>query len=265
MKIAGIEITHPDKIIFAKAKITKGDMAQYYEKIADRMLPFLKDRPLTLHRFPDGINKEGFYQKNAADYFPGFVKTVKIKTGEGQNTQVYCNTTKSLLYLVNQGTVGFHIWLARRDKLHKPDKVILDLDPPSGGFEKVKKAAQIVGDYFREKGEKPNLMTTGQNGFHVWYSVRRTKTFDQIREALRSHADKLAEAHPDLLTTSVRIDGREGKVFIDYLRNAYGQTAVCPWSLRPNTAAGVAKPITWKELGKIESADAFTWKSVMDE
>src|SRR5690554_2022938 len=129
MKIAGIAISNPDKIIFPDAHITKLQMVQYYHKTAKKMLPFLKDRPLTLHRFPDGIGESGFYQKNAAEYFPDFIKTVKVETEDGENTQVICNSKKSLIYLTNQGTVSYHIWLSKKDNLHKPDKVVLDLDP----------------------------------------------------------------------------------------------------------------------------------------
>ncbi len=257
MKVSGIEISHPEKIIFPKLKITKLEMVQYYGKVAKKMLPYMKDRPLTLHRFPDGIGKDGFYQKNAADYFPDFIKTVKVKTEDGENTQILCNSEKALIYLANQGTVGFHIWLSKKDKLYKPNKIVFDLDPPKDSFEKVKKAAQIVGDFLREKGFDPNLMTTGQSGFHVWYKIQRRKTYDQLRPKLKELVNELEKQNPELFTTAVRKNKREGKIFLDYLRNAYAQTSVCPYSLRPNKSAGIAMPIEWKELQSIKSADAF--------
>lgn len=240
-------------------------MAEYYAAVADKMLPYLKDRPLTLHRFPNGIDEDGFYQKNASDYFPAFIKTVKIKTEDGTNTQVICNNRKSLLYLVNQGTVGFHIWLAKKDKLRKPDKVVFDLDPSKNDFEKVKEAAHCVAEFLKKKDIDPNLMTTGQNGLHVWYKIRRTKDFDQVREEVRAYAKELEEKYPDLLTTAVRKNQREEKIFVDYLRNAYAQTSVCPYSLRPNESAGIAMPISWKDLKKLKSSDAFTLPHYMDD
>jgi len=262
MKIAGIEISHREKILFPKQKITKLEMVKYYEQVAEKMLPYLKDRPLTLHRFPDGIDKDGFYQKNASDYFPSFIKRISIKTEEGTNIQIICNSKKSLIYLANQGTIGFHIWLAKKDKLHKPDKVVFDLDPPKDSFKQVKEAATKIGDYLREKGKDPQLMTTGQNGLHVWYSKRRTKIFDEVRDDIKTVAKKLEEKYPDLFTTAVRKNKREGKIFIDYLRNAYAQTAVCPYSLRPNKKnAGVAQPITWAQLDELKSGDEFTLKN----
>lgn len=258
MKIAGVEITHPDKVMYPKQSISKLDVINYYEKSAEKMLPYLKDRPLTLHRFPDGIDTSGFYQKNASDYFPDFIKTLPIKTEEGENIQILCNTKKSLIYLANQGTIGFHIWLSKKDKLYKPDKVVFDLDPSNNPFELVKEAAKITGDYLREKGKTPNLMTTGQNGLHVWYSQRRTKTFDDLRPELKKWAEELESTHPTIFTTALRKNQREGKIFIDYLRNAYAQTSVCPYSLRPNEMAGIATPISWNNLSNLKSAVQYS-------
>lgn len=257
MKIAGVDISHPDKMIFPKAGISKLDMIKYYERVAGDMLPYLKDRPLTLHRYPDGIDEDGFYQKNASDYFPDFVKTVKINTEEGTNRQVICNSKKCLVYLANQGTVDFHIWLSRKDKLTKPDKVVFDLDPPANSFEKVKDAAAKTGEFLKKKGKEPLLMTSGKNGFHVWYSIRRNHTYDDLRPQLKELAEELEAQYPDLFTTAVRKDQRKGKVFIDYLRNAYAQTSVCPYSLRPNQTAGIATPVSWDDLKNITRADQY--------
>lgn len=261
MKIDGIEITHPDKVIFPKAKITKIEMIQYYSEVADKMLPYLKNRILTLYRFPDGIDSKGFYQKKASDYYPDFIKRVQVTTEEGENTQIVCNSKKTLIYLANQGTVGFHPWLSKIDKINKPDKVVFDLDPAENSFEMVKEATEITGDFLRKKNIKPSLMTTGQHGFHVWYKIRRTKTFDEIKPELKEMAQELEMLHPELFTTSLRINQRDGKVFVDYLRNAYGQTSVCPYSLRPNPSAGSAMPISWEELPKLKSADQFNLKN----
>lgn len=257
MEIDSVEISHPDRIIFPKKKITKADMATYYDKVADHMLPYLKDRPLTLQRFPGGIEAAGFYQKSISDYFPDYIKTVEIETEEGSNTQIICNDKKSLLYLVNQGTVSFHIWLSRKDKIRQPDKIIFDLDPPEDSFDKVKEAAKVLRSYLKKQKKDPQLMTTGQSGVHLYYSVRRGKDFDEIKKEARKVAEEVTKLRPDLLTTKIRKDQREGKIFVDYLRNAYAQTAVCPFSLRPNEEAGIATPIEWEELSKLESASFY--------
>lgn len=264
MEIAQVEISHPDKIIFPKKKITKGDMAEYYEKIADRMLPFMTDRPLTLQRFPNGIEEQGFYQKSISDYFPDFIKTVEIKTEEGTNTQIICNDKRSLLYLVNQGTVSFHIWLSRKDKIRQPDKVIFDLDPPENSFDKVKEAAKVLRSYLKKQKKDPQLMTTGQSGLHLYYDIRRGKDFDEVRKEARKVAEEVTKLRPDLLTTKIRKDQREGKIFVDFLRNAYAQTAICPYSLRPNEEAGVATPLEWDELSKLESASYYNFENIFN-
>lgn len=261
MKIHDIEITHPEKVMFPAAHITKLDIVKYYRDHSDKILPFLKDRPLTIQRFPEGISKPGFYQKKAGDYFPSFVKTVRIPTQEGSNNQVYCNTKKSLIYLVNQGTVSFHIWPAKRDQLKKPDKVIFDLDPSDHAFSKVKEAAALVAEYLKEKNHQPKVMTTGQTGLHLWYTIRRSQEFDPVREKIKSMAEELTSGYPQLFTTEMRKKDRGHKIFLDYLRNSYGQTSICPYSLRPNPVAGIAMPIQWNDLKNLHSADQFNLKN----
>lgn len=261
MKVAEIDISRPDKILFPEMGITKIEMINYYEKIADKMLPYLKDRPLTLHRFPDGIKASGFYQKSISDYFPNFIKTVQIKTEDGENTQILCNSKKSLIYLANQGTISFHTWLSKKDKLLKPDKVVFDLDPSENSFELVKEAAQITGDFLRKQHKQPQVMTSGKHGFHVWYSQIRTKTFEEQKPMLKAMAETLEAQHPEIFTTEIRKNKRQNKIFIDYLRNSYAQTSVCPYSLRANSFAGIATPISWKELPNMKSAHHYNFKA----
>lgn len=262
MKIHGITITHPDKLIFPKANISKLDLVNYYKNFASRILPYLKDRPLSLGRFPDGVEKEGFIQKNAPDYFPEFVKTIVIETEKGQNNTVVCNNLKTLIYLANQGTVEFHIWLSRLDKLNKPDKVVFDLDAPTAAFKPLKQAATIIRDFLKQQGIKCELTTSGKNGLHLWYTLRRTKTFDQSREKVKSYAQKLVSQHPDLLTTEMRIADRKGRIFLDYPRNSYGQTMICPYSLRATENASIAIPIAWNSLDKLRSAKVYNLKNI---
>jgi bifunctional non-homologous end joining protein LigD len=262
MQIAGVEISNPDKIIFPEKKITKVEMISYYERIAPLMLPFLKDRPLTLQRFPNGISESGFYQKNAADYFPDFIETIEVETEEGKNTQIICNNVKSLVYLANQGAIVFHIWLSRKDRLRQPDKIVFDLDPPANSFERVKEVALLIREFLQKKGIDPSLMTSGKSGLHLYYSRRRGKDFDSVKEEVRELAEEVANLHPDLLTTKIRKDQREAKIFVDYLRNAYAQTAVCPYSLRANEEVGVATPVSWEELSKLKSSTHYNLENI---
>lgn len=257
MEIAGVEISNHDKVLFPKKKITKGQMVSYYERIAPLMLPYMKDRPLTLHRFPSGIDQSGFYQKNASEHFPDFIKTVQVETEEGINTQIICNDKKSLVYLANQGTVVFHIWLSKKDKMRQPDKIVFDLDPSDADFERIKEGATVLRGFLKNKNIDPSLMTSGKSGLHLYYSIRRGKEFDEVKEEARSIAEEAVEQRPDLFTTKIRKDQREGKIFVDYLRNAYAQTAVCPYSLRATEDAGIATPLEWEELSKVKSSSHY--------
>src|SRR5690554_563396 len=177
MEVLGIHISHPERVVYPKEGITKGDVVRYYHWISEKMLPFLRNRPLTLQRFPSGVEEEGFYQKNVSDYFPFFIKRVEVETEEGTNIQCICNNKKSLIYLVNQNTLTFHTWLSKRDRMHQPDKVIFDLDPSGNSFEEVRQAALILRDFLQNKRRKPHVMTTGKNGLHVYYKVRRGKSY----------------------------------------------------------------------------------------
>jgi bifunctional non-homologous end joining protein LigD len=263
MEIAGVEISHPDKIIFPSIDASKKDMLDYYDRIAERLLPHLKNRPLTLHRYPDGITESGFYQKKAQDYFPDYIDRIELEKEDGKITQVMVNDKKSLIYLVNQGTVGFHIWLSRKDKPKKPDRVIYDLDLPDdveNAFAKAKKTARVLREELSDRD--PQLMTSGKNGLHVWYEQRRTKTFEEQKDEIKAIAEKLAEEHPDLITVETRKDKRGDRIFLDYMRNNYAQTGVCPYSLRPTDNAGVATPIGWDELNNVEAGNHYHIKNI---
>ena len=264
LRLAGIEISSQNKIIFPEKKITKGQMAQYYYRIADHMLPYMKNRPLTLQRFPGGIRGKGFYQKKVSDYFPDFIPTVDIETEEGINKQIICNSKKTLLYLVNQNTVIFHIWLSRKDKLRQPDRIVFDLDPPKNAFSQVKQAAVILREFLIRRGKSPSLMTTGKGGLHLFYYQRRGKDFDSIKAEVRALAEEIEQEFPDIFTTSIRKNKREGKIFLDYLRNEYAQTAVCPYSLRATEDAGIATPIHWEELEQLNSSGDFHIGNIFD-
>ena len=236
---------------------TKIDIVQYYNRISEYILPFMKDRPLTLQRFPDGVDNDGFYQKNAADYFPDFIERVRIETRDGTKTQIICNSKKSLIYLINQGTLTFHIWLSKASHLNKPDKVVFDLDPPEGAFLKVKKAARIIEKFLKKQNLSPEIMLTGKSGIHLWYNVKPEMTFDDRREQVKNYVYELEHKHPELFTTEMRIAERNDKIFVDYLRNAYGQTSVCPYSLRPSSHPTVATPISANILQRTKKADKY--------
>lgn len=262
MEVAGIEISNPDKLIFPEQNISKGEVVKYYERIANKMLPHLKNRPLTLKRYPNGIKEKGFYQKSVSDYFPDFIERVEVETEEGKNLQIICNSKKALVYLAQQGTVVFHTWLSCKQAVKKPDKVVFDLDPSEDDFRKVKKAARLVKRFLEEKGLNPCLMTSGKKGLHVYYPKNSNETFDELKPTLKQWSEEMESHNPDIFTTAIRKSKREGKIFIDYLRNAYAQTSVCPYSLRATKNMGVATPISWDELNRIQSGHHYNYRNI---
>lgn len=247
-----VEISNRDKRLFPEQEITKNDVIEYYDRISDRLLPYLKDRPLTLLRYPDGIEEDGFYQKKVPDYFPDWIKTIKVKKKEGGSVrQVICNNKATLIYLVNQGTVSFHPWLSRISSLNYPDKLVFDLDPPEGSFDLVCKGATVLRTLLEEVlGLNAFLMTTGSKGMHVVCPVKPNHTFEEVRSFAEQVAAHIEEQHPDAFTTEMRIEKRKGKLFLDYLRNSYAQTAIAPYTLRPIKGAPIATPLSWDEVNK---------------
>lgn len=251
-----LKFSNLDKILFPapndKGKdITKGEVIDYYQRIAAVALPHYRDRPLTLQRFPDGIGEDSFFQKDVPDYFPGWIDRVELPKEGGRITYMIANDAASLAYIANQGCITPHLALARRDRPQEPDRLVFDLDPSgknlADDFEKVRQAALWTRERLEALGLPSFVMTTGSRGLHVVVPLDRSCGFDSVRDFAHAFARRLAEAHPEQLTVAQRKDQRGDRVFLDYLRNAYGQTAVAPYALRARTGAPVATPITWKE------------------
>lgn len=245
-----VSVSNLEKVLFPDDEITKGDLIDYYQRVADTMLPYMEKRPLNMQRFPDGIDEGGFYHKEVPDYFPDWIDRVSVAVREEGSTQpqVVCNKTATLVYLANQACITPHVWLSRVDKLDHPDKLIFDLDPPGGDFEPVRAAALSLRDILEEVGLVPYVMTTGSKGLHVVAPLDRSADFDTVRDFTRNLAQVLARRRPDDLTTETRKNKRHGRLFLDYLRNSYAQTAVVPYAVRARPGAPVATPLDWDEL-----------------
>lgn len=247
------ETSNEDKVLFPGDGITKGELIGYYRDVAPVMLPHLEDRPLTLHRFPDGIGAEGFYQHDTPDYFPDWIARYEAaRAGNGKDGPVehmLCNNEATLAYLANQGTITLHAWLATVPQLEHPDKLVFDLDPPGEDFEPVRQGARWVVELMEKLGLAPFVMTTGSRGLHVVAPIKPDLDFDAARDTARGMADWLAGQHPDELTVEQRKNKRRGRLYLDVMRNAYGQTSVAPYSVRALASAPVATPITLDELG----------------
>jgi bifunctional non-homologous end joining protein LigD len=251
LKIGKVEITKQDKLLFENPDYSKKDIAEYYSKIWKNMKLHMIGYPVTLQRFPNGIKEKGFYQKNASDYFPKWLDRVEIQ-GHGDTLTSYplCNDVDSLVYLVNQGTITFHTWLSSTHDLEKPDKIIFDLDPPKDDLSMILEAAFDIKEELENLHLKPFVMTTGSTGLHIITPIKPEYNFEQIKEFAKKVAYHVTKNNEDKYTTEQRKDRRDGKIFIDILRNAKGQTGVCPYSLRPISGAPVATPLDWNELAK---------------
>jgi bifunctional non-homologous end joining protein LigD len=249
--IGRVTLSRVDKVLFPDHGYTKGDLVAYYQEVADHMLPHLRDRPLSLHRFPDGITEPGVFQQSRSGHFPGWIPTLATPraSGEGDPVEhVLCNGTATLVYLVGQGTVTLHHWLSRRGKLDFPDRLLFDLDPSRDDFGAVRWAARQVCEIMERVGLRPCAMTTGSRGLHVLAPVRRELPFDEVRKMANDMAGWLARRHPEKLTTAQRRKDRGRCVYLDTSRNAWGQTSVAPYAVRAIPGAPVATPLALEEL-----------------
>lgn len=244
-----IEVSNPDKVFFPDEGLTKGDLVDFYAHVAETALPYLADRPVALVRYPDGIDGPRFFQKDASDHFPDWVTTVTVeRLQDGTLDHVIVDNPATLAYLADQGTIEFHTWLARADDLQRPDQAIFDVDPPGDDPSAARAAARRVGRLLEDLGLAPLLKTSGSKGFHVHVALDGSDRFDNVRGFCGDVARLLARRHPKELTVEQRKDQRGDRVFIDYLRNAYGQHAVAPYTVRGRPGAPVATPLHWEEL-----------------
>jgi bifunctional non-homologous end joining protein LigD len=253
VKIDGrkIKITHPDKLLFPQSGITKRKLVEYYRKIADRMLPHLKNRPLNMQRFPEGIDKRGFFQQHVPNHFPDWIKRVRTPKidGPGEVEHVLCEDAATLVYLVNQGCITPHIWLSRTEHLKRPDMMVFDIDPPKATYAvTVREAARDLIALLKTRGLSAVVKTSGSKGYHIIVPLTEDTDFGTIRRRAESIANALVSRKPDRYSTEQRIEKRWLKIFIDTQRNAYGQTMAPPYAVRAKPGAPVSTPIREDDL-----------------
>jgi bifunctional non-homologous end joining protein LigD len=260
-----VEVSHPEKVLFPQDGITKGELVQYYERVARWMVPHIEGRPLSLQRFPAGIGQRGFFHKDVPDYFPAWVRRVEAAKHGGSVTHAIAGDARTLVYLANQNTITPHVWLSRADRIERPDRLVIDLDPaPNSDFDDVRRAARSAGDLLREVGLEPFAQVTGSKGIHVWTPIQRRADFDDVKEFADGLAELLAARDPDTLTTEFRKAQRGGRILVDVLRNRYAQTVVPPYAVRPRAGAPVATPIEWSELASSKlRPDGWTTRTVL--
>ncbi|MYW49189.1 non-homologous end-joining DNA ligase [Streptomyces sp. SID161] len=260
-----VEIQRPGKVLFpgrgGAGEYTKGDLADYYRAVAPYMLPHLRGRPLMLERHPDGLDGQRFMQKNTPDHYPPWITRATVAKEGGTVTHVVCDDTATLLYLADQACLTLHRWLSRVDRAggpDRPDRLVLDLDPPGDDFPAVREAAVRLRELLDELGLPAVPMTTGSRGLHLVTALDGRHDFDEVRAFAHDLTEVAAARHPDLLTTAARRQERGGRLYLDVQRNAYAQTAVAPYSVRARPGAPVAVPLTWEQVDD-PGVDARHW------
>ena len=252
-----VRISNPGKLLFAADGITKQDLASYYAEIATAMVPHVRDRPLNLWRWNNGIDGDVVVQQAIPKGAPEWVRRVTVPRRRGGNVEhAVGGEAATLVWLANQNCITPHAWTDRADRLGQPDRLVFDLDPPDedadSHFPAIRSGALATGDVLRDLGLTPYAMTSGSRGLHVVAPLRRRKHADEVRSIAGEIAEVVAARRPDELTTEWRKEKRGGRVLVDVARNTYAQTTVAPYAVRALPGAPVATPIEWDELHDAE-------------
>ncbi|MGQ0636329.1 MAG: DNA ligase D [Planctomycetaceae bacterium] len=258
-ELADVRLTSPQKVLYPELGLTKLDLVQYYVEIADWILPHVVDRPLSLVRCPDGQHRACFFQKHAGPETPATVTRIPIEDDGKTEDHLYVRDLKGLISLVQIGVLEIHVWGSRVDRLERPDRLIFDLDPDEAVvFSRVIEAARRVRERLGDIGLTSFVKTTGGKGLHVVVPLERRQTWDELKRFSQRFAQALASDYPQAYTANMSKRARAGRIYIDYLRNGRGATAVAPYSTRAKPGASVATPIAWDELTSELRPDQYT-------
>jgi len=262
----GIKISNADRIIYPGDDLTKGQLADYYAAIEALMLVDAARRPISLVRCPQGRAKQCFFQKHDSGTMGEHVKHVPIKESDGEvEDYLYVEDVRGILACVQMGTIEFHGWGSRVDRLEHPDRLVFDLDPDVGlDFGKVKAAAVRLRDLLADLGLATFPLLTGGKGIHVIAPLDGSATWTRVKDFAERFSRAIAEAEPKMFTANIRKNQRKGRIFLDWLRNQRGATAIMPYSARAREGAPVAAPIAWEELDKIKGGNAFSIRDADD-
>ena len=254
-----VAISNRERVIFPEGGQTKGDLADYYAAVAPLMLPFLGNRPISLVRCPQGRAKKCFFQKHDSGALGDSVHHVPIREKDGgAEDYLYVTDARGILQCVQMGTIEFHAWASSADAVEAPDRMIFDLDPDEGlAFSNVKKAARDISKHLTDIGLVNFPLLSGGKGVHVIVPLTSGHSWEEHTDFSRRFAEALSQAEPDRFVATMSKAKRKGKIFIDWLRNQRGATAVVPYSARSRAGAPVAVPVTWEELARFENAHPF--------
>ena len=259
-RIAGVRITHPDRVLYPEQGVTKRELAEYYAELAGRILPHVAGRPLSVVRCPRGREESCFYQKHRGEGFDPAVGGVEVEEKDGTvATYLTVDDPAGLVALVQAGVLEIHPWGARGDRLDRPDRLIFDLDPgPGVAWDAVIEAAEELHRRLDDLGLASFVRTTGGKGLHVVSPLDRRIAWDRLKRFARAVAEAVVEADPAHYTATASKSERGGKIFLDWLRNARGATAIASYSTRARPGAPIATPLTWQELPDLQSPSAYS-------
>lgn len=259
-----LTLTHREKIFWPAEGYTKGDLLDYHRTIAPALLPYLRDRPLVMTRYPDGITGKSFFQKDAPEWAPEWINTVRVWSDESQRELDYfvCDDVDSLLWIINLGTIPLHVWASRVASLQRPDWCIIDLDPKTAPFTAVVELALAIRRLCDDIGLPCFAKTSGQAGLHVLIPLAGTCTFAQAKDLGELLAHVIVHQHPTIATIARALPARGGRVYVDYLQNGHGKLLAAPYCVRPVPGAVVSTPLTWSEVTKRLDPTRFTIRTV---
>ena len=262
---SSIILTHPDKILFSDKKVTKQDLANYYERIQSLILPFVINRPLAIVRCPSGDTDDCFFQKHLQkNNKSNGLLSVSIKEKTKTKNTLFIKDLDGLIRLVQMGTLEIHAWGTRVDKIDRPDMITFDLDPdPNIAWKKVVDTAFMIREYLEELGLISFLKTTGGKGLHVTVPIKRLYTWEEVINFSKIFSHSIAEQYPSDYVATMTKSKRKGKIFIDYFRNNRGSTAIVPYSSRANPKGTLAVPLNWDELNTKLKSDKFNLKNII--
>jgi bifunctional non-homologous end joining protein LigD len=260
-----VRLTHPERLLWPADGLTKGDLYDYYGAVAGAMLPHVRDRPISMQRFRGSVDDGGFFQKEIPRGAPDWLERVRVDKHGGSVCHLLANDRAALQWLGQQGCVTPHVFPRRADRLDRPDRLVIDLDPTLDDFGAVRQAALACGDALQAHGLQPFAMVTGSRGVHVVAPLKRTRDVEDVLGWSRAFAQELAAQHAEALTTAFRKEQRDDRIYVDVARNGPAQTVVAPYAPRARPHAPVATPLRWEELeDPALRPDGWTLRTVLD-
>jgi bifunctional non-homologous end joining protein LigD len=257
-------ITHPEKVLFPDDGITKSDLAAYYDMIAPVMLPHIVRRPVTMERYPSGIGKKGFWQKDVSKGFPDWLERIAVPKKDGTVHHPLVTDQRSLLWITNQNTITQHVWVSRAPKLYYPDVCVFDLDPPSDHNPDILRAVTLaVRDHLAALGYESWVKTSGSKGFHILLSLDGTARMGEVARFANAIGMEMVKRDPKRLTQEFSKADRNGRIYMDTGRNGYSATFAAAYTVRAKPGAPVSAPCSWEEIesGAV-SPQSFTLRTM---